>query len=79
MRPTTPHYVLMVENSITYGRHFYAKSSIADSVYGVIHAFVLGHGITNALHDNTKTLLRRMMAMWYSHYVLDTPSECYVD
>jgi hypothetical protein len=69
MRPSTPHYVLTVEDSITYGRHFYSASTISDSVYGILHSFVLGIGVTNTLHDNTKTLMRRIMAMWYIHFV----------
>ena len=69
MRPSTPHYVLTVADSITYGRHFYSASNISDSVYGVVHSFVLGLGVTNTLHDNTKTLMRRIMAMWYVHFV----------
>jgi hypothetical protein len=78
MRPTTPHYVLTVENSITYGRHFYAVSTISDSVWGAVHAFVLGCAVTNTLHDNTRTLFRRVMAMWYDHFIgvtVKCPSE----
>ena len=60
------HYVWMVEKSITYGRHFY-------SVWGVVHSFLLGHRVVNALHNTMKTLLRQIMAMWYSHFVCNTP------
>jgi hypothetical protein len=70
MRPATPHYVLMVDDSITYGHHFYCASTISSSVYGIIHSFVLGAAVTNALHEETKTLMRRIMAMWYVHFVL---------
>ena len=69
MRPTTPHYVLTVENSITYGWHFYAASTISDSVWGAIHAFVLGTTVTNAIHDTTRTLFCWVMAMWYDHFM----------
>ena len=70
MRPSTPHYVLTVEDSITYGRHFYCASTISNSVYGIIHCFVLGFGVMNVQHDNTRTLMRRIMAMWYKHFVV---------
>ena len=69
MHPTTPHYVLTVDHSITYGRHFYAASTISQSVWGAIHAFLLGTAITNAIHDNTRTLFCRVLAMWYDHFI----------
>jgi hypothetical protein len=78
MRPTTPHYVLTVENSITHGRHFYAASTISESVWGAVHAFLLGTAVTNAFHDTTRTLFRRVIAMWYDHFVgvtVKCPSE----
>ena len=71
MRPSTPHYVLTVENSITFGRHFYSSASLSDSVYGVIHSFVLHLGVTNTLHENvTRTFLHRIMALIHDHYVV---------
>jgi hypothetical protein len=78
MRPSTPHYVLTVDDSITYGRHFYCASMISDSVYGIVHSFVLGLGVTNTLHTTTKTLMQRIMAMWYMHFVcgeMDSPGK----
>lgn len=72
MKPSTPHYVLTLENSITYGRHFYSSADLEYSVYGVIHSFVAHAGVTNTLHDNvTRTFLHRIMAMIHQHYVVD--------
>jgi hypothetical protein len=68
MRPNTPHYVLGVENTITFGRHFYATSTISDTCYGIIHTFMLNALVTNQKHDGTRTFLRRMMGMWYDHF-----------
>ena len=82
MCPTTPHYILMVEDSITYGRHFYARSTISRSVWGAVHSFLLGVAMTNAIHDNTRTLFRRVLAMWYDHFVgvtVKCPSELFED
>ena len=59
MRPTTSHYVLTLENSITFGWHFYTTSTISDSVWGAIHAFVLGTTVTNVIHDTMRTLFRQ--------------------
>jgi hypothetical protein len=70
MRPCTVHYVLTVADSITYGRHFYSAGSISDTVVGIIHCFVMNYGITNALHDTTRTLIRRIMCMWFDNLVL---------
>jgi hypothetical protein len=70
MRPSTPHFVLTIKDSITYGRHFYSASTISDSVYGVIHSFVLGLGVTNKFCENTMSLLHRIMGMWYAHFVI---------
>jgi len=69
MKPTTLHYVLTVEDSITYGRHFYTMSTISDSIFGVLHSFVVGLGATNTLHEaGTRTFLHRIMAMWQQHF-----------
>jgi hypothetical protein len=64
MRPCTPHYVVTIDNAITHGRSFYASSTIRQTVIGVAQTFVMDFGLTNAVHDNTRTLLRRMMHMW---------------
>jgi hypothetical protein len=64
MRPGTRHYVITLQHAITWGRHFIATSTISQTVTGIVHTFALDLGITNALHDNTRTLVRRMMVMW---------------
>ena len=72
MRPNTPHYVVTLENSIVHGRHFYSSSTMIDTVLGVVRTFLMGIGVTNALHDNTRVLLRRMMVMWVDVLVIKT-------
>jgi hypothetical protein len=73
MRPNTLHYVVTLENSIVYGRHFYPTSTVQRSVLGIIHTFVMSNGITNMLHDTLHTMLRRMMVMWYENYNQENP------
>jgi hypothetical protein len=68
--------VLGVENTIMHGRHFYATSCIATTCYGIIHTFVLNYTITNAQHNETRTLLRRMLAMWIDYYMDDLGAKC---
>jgi len=80
MKPHTPHYVVSLEPSIVWGRHFYASSTIRASVIGIVQTFVMGLAVTNALHDNTRTLLRRLMVMWSDFMRLgkSQPGTCYI-
>jgi hypothetical protein len=73
-RPNTLHYVVTLDDSIVYGNHFLATSSIADTCLGIIHTFIMSYSITNAQHDNTRSILRRMMGMWYNHYCVNDGS-----
>src|ERR1700733_3037697 len=68
MRPNTPHYVLGMQNTILHGRHFYATSSIMDTVCAAVHTLILNDQVTNQRHDETRGLLRRMMVAWADHY-----------
>lgn len=71
MKPSTPHFVLGMDSTIVLGRHFYASSAIRRSCFGIVHALVLGSGITNTFHeDDTRSLLRQIMGAWYRHFVL---------
>lgn len=68
MRPATPHYVITTDNSVTFGRHFYAASTLAETCFGIIHTIMLDSSVTNASHDATRTLLRRILSNWYFVY-----------
>jgi hypothetical protein len=61
MRPNTPHYVVTLENSITWGRHFYCRSTIADHAWGLVHTGLVEHVITNTVHREIDTVCRRML------------------
>jgi hypothetical protein len=69
MRPNTPHYVVTPKAAICHGGHFYATSTIRDTVYGVFHMFALSKSITNTEHyEASRILLRRLIV--YAHHVL---------
>lgn len=77
MRGGTPHFVLGTEGSIVLGRHYYATASIRRSCFGIVHTFVMGLAITNTFHDNnTRCMVRQLMALYYRHLVLKNGFEC---
>jgi hypothetical protein len=69
MRPNTPHYVLTPKAAICYGGHFYAMSTIRDTVFGAFHMFALSKSITNTEHSDASHLLFRRLIV-YAHHVL---------
>jgi hypothetical protein len=75
MRPNTLHYVLTLEHTITHGKHFYAKSTLRDTCYGIVHCSILNKTITNTEHPRTTQLLCRMLVWYIDEYErsLDTP------
>jgi hypothetical protein len=68
MRPNTVHFVITAGDSIVYGRHFYSNASMQASVFGIVHTFVMSYRLTNTLHEELDTMLRRMMVMWSAHH-----------
>jgi hypothetical protein len=69
MRPNTPHFVVTPESAICHGGHFYAMSTIQDTVFGLYHMFVASKRVTNTEHSHDAHLLLRRMVT-YLHYVL---------
>lgn len=69
MKPNTPHYVLTMDAAICHGGHFYAMSTIQDTIFGVFHMFALSKSITNTEHSNDSRLLLRRLTV-YIHHVL---------
>jgi hypothetical protein len=61
MRPNTPHYSLTVDHSITYGRHFYATSTIRDTCWAIVHCTIGQSTLTDTERPRTTQLLRRML------------------
>ena len=50
MRPATPHYVVTLEPTMVYGKHFYCDSTLDRSCYGVVHALLADQLVTNTSH-----------------------------
>lgn len=72
MRPGTVHAVVTPEPSICRGGHFYATSTIRDTIYGIFHTFSAYTYITNAVHKAaSEKLLSRMLIFIYHHLPRD--------
>lgn len=69
MRPNTPHFVLTAESAICHGGHFYAMSSIRDSIFGIYHMFCCNAVITNTEHTKDSHLLI-LRIVTYLHHML---------
>jgi hypothetical protein len=69
MRPNTPHFVITPESAICHGGHFYAMSTIRDTIFGIYHMFVASKSITNTEHTRDSQLLLRRLVV-HAHYVL---------
>jgi hypothetical protein len=59
-----PHWVLGTSNAICVGRHFYAKSTIRNSVVANVHTFLLRGTLTNQELDETRSLLYQLLIFW---------------
>jgi hypothetical protein len=69
MRPNTPHCVVTFESAICTGGHLYASSTICDSCYGYLHAFVVSTLLTNTEHTTeAQLLLRRLVDFYWRQY-----------
>jgi hypothetical protein len=69
MRPNTPHFVVTPESAICHGGHFYAMSTIRDTIFGMYHMFVASKSITNTEHTQDAHLLLRRLVI-HAHYVI---------
>lgn len=69
MKPNTPHAVFTVEHSIAVGGHFYSFANIQQTIFGLVHAFVMDTLVTNTEHPKTRVLLFRMLQYVYKFYV----------
>ena len=62
------HAVFSPENCIFHGGHFYAASTMKDTMFGIVHSFI-HHFHTNTDNVNFKyshgLLLRRILSFYY--------------
>jgi hypothetical protein len=70
MRPNQPHAVYTPEHAICHGGHFYAISTIQDTMAAFVHCFVSGNFVMNMEHSSSRLLLRRMAHFYHGAFVL---------
>ncbi|KAJ3488570.1 hypothetical protein NLJ89_g11603 [Agrocybe chaxingu] len=75
MRPNVVHSVITTGHSICHGGHFYATSTIQETVCGLIHSFICRDLITNTSHHPSRLLLRRLMQFFYYGLVMEHPTD----
>jgi hypothetical protein len=69
MRPNTPHAVFTPENAICHGGHFYATSTMQDTMFGVVHTFICPTSLTNENKPSHCLVLRRIAAFYHDVFV----------
>ena len=70
MRPNLPHVIYTPKHAICHGGHFYAISTIQDTMFGLVHSFISGNFVTNTDHPTSRKLLRRMAHFYHGAFVL---------
>lgn len=78
MRPNTPHAVFTPEHVICHGGHFYATSTMTDTMFGIVHTFIFPDILTNADKATHSQVLRRIAAFYHDvlvHQRLDEGGE----
>lgn len=68
-RPNVLHYILTLLHAVTIGHHYLPTSSIQDSIYQILHTLARRGQITDAVHLDTKVLIRRMLTSWVDWYL----------
>jgi hypothetical protein len=64
MRPNTPHAVFTPDNVICHGGHFYATSTMQDTMFGIVHT-VMSQALTNADKSSHSLVLRRIAGFYH--------------
>lgn len=70
MQPNTPHAVITPEPTICLGGHFYATSTIQQSIFGWYLTF-LASSLTNADHLVASQEIFRRLLVLYFEYLTD--------
>jgi hypothetical protein len=65
MRPNTPHAVFTPENSICHGGHFYAMSTMQDTMFGIVNTFMSPDALTNSDRPTHGIILRRIATFYH--------------
>jgi hypothetical protein len=64
MRPGTPHFVYGPENTICYGGHYYSTCLMQETLFSLVHSFVISEFIMNITHHPSRQLLRRIVLFY---------------
>ncbi|KAJ3492597.1 hypothetical protein NLJ89_g11200 [Agrocybe chaxingu] len=75
MRPNTPHAVYTPVPTICHGVHFYATSTMQDTLFGIVHTLVAGTYITNTQHITARRLIHRLVDLYHRGIVERTVDE----
>lgn len=63
MRPNTVHAVYTPTNCVVHGGHFFATSTMRDTLAATFHTLILNELITNTDHHPAYASIRRIIAM----------------
>ena len=72
MRPNTLHTVYTPEHMVCHGGHFYATSTMQDTVVAIIHTFICDHYITNSSNPESRLILANMLNFYHTTLVKKT-------
>lgn len=70
MRPDTLHFVLTPQAAICHGGHFYAMSTIKDTIFGMYHMLTLSSFIMNTEHTQPLRLLLQWLIVHIHQLVI---------
>lgn len=80
MRPNTLHAVFTPEHAVCQGGHYYATSTIQDTLSGILHTFVCELAVTNASYPESRFILAEMINFYHTALVKEaiTNGQSYV-
>ncbi len=61
MRPGTPHFVMMVEDCVAVGGHFYSKENFFATLQAIALEHCMGISITNTEHPTVPLILFKLL------------------
>ena len=61
----SPHMVYTVGHSLCDGSFLYSMLTMKNTLFGIIHAFIVDSYITNTTHKNTRSMIQRMVIFVY--------------
>ena len=59
----------MITHTVMEGDHFFATSTMTDSMYGIVHSLVGDRHLTNTSHGASRFMIRQMVAFYHQALV----------